>query len=489
MIEPQLPEEWATVEPDDDGVVSVDASGVIVGWDDAAHAIFGWSRHQAVGKGLSDVIAAPPEVIGALSDLGCSRPPHPGQPRHRRLRLAARHRDGHIVPVELTAWVASGDEPVVTALVRDFTAVLRAEEVRSRMAAIVTSSPDAILSEDVDGPITSWNVGAEQIFGWTAAEVLGGHAGMLVPADRVAEATHLIEQVRRGESVASHETQRLNKHGHPVDVGLTLSAIRDVTGRVAEVATIARDVTEQRWLASALDESVRHLQAAVEAATAAEERTRTFLADAAHQLRHPIAGVQACVEALLGDPSRPDRHRLLANMVRGTAHAGRLVTDLLRMARLDQGEHVITPTPCDVVGICTDEADRLYSLAPNLDIVLRAERLDDAHPAIDAEAVREILSNLLDNARRYATERISITVTVENGTVEIRVADDGPGLPDDLVERAFERFVTVGDHGGSGLGLPIARGLARASGGDLVHEGAFVLRLPVAASERAAPEP
>ena len=355
-----------------------------------------------------------------------------------------------------------------------------------RRAAIVTSSPDAILSQDLEGTITSWNLGAEQIFGWTAAEVVGKNASMLLPAELDDEAAHLIDRVSRGEPITGHQTQRLSKRGHPVDVGLTLSPIHGDDGRVAEVATIARDITEQRWLAAALDESIRTLQGALEAAERSEEQARTFLADAAHQLRQPITGVQACVEALLSDPSRPDRHRLMANMVRGTVRAGQLVAALLRMARLDQGQHVIKPAPCDVVGICTDEADRLYSLAPNLNIVLRAEQLDDPRPAIDAEALRDIVANLLDNARRYAVQQITVTIRVENGRVEVRVADDGPGLPDDLVERAFDRFVTVGSHGGSGLGLPIARGLARAHGGDLTYDGSFVLRLAAAGASLAA---
>ena len=95
--------------------------------------------------------------------------------------------------------------------------------------------------------------------------------------------------------------------------------------------------------------------------------------------------------------------------------------------------------------------------------------------------VSEVLANVLDNARRHASRRIDLVVAAADHTVEIRVVDDGPGLPDPLVERAFERFVSLDGKGGSGLGLPIARGLARAHGGDLTYEGGFVLRLPVEA--------
>lgn len=469
-------------EPADDGLVSVDADGVIVTWDDRARAILGWSRQEVVGRPLAETLAPPQAVLGALSDLARSQAP--GLDGRRRMRLAAHHRDGRLVAVELTAWTGTPGEPVVTALLRDLTAPLHAQAAVARLAAIVAASPDAMFSEDIDGMVVWWNPGAEQTLGWAAGEILGKPAALLVPGELADEATDLTERVRRGERVVNHETRRLAQHGPPVSVALTLAPIRDTDGRVTGVATVARDITEQRWLAATLDASNRQLQAALAAAEDSEQRMRDFLADAAHQLRQPLTGVRACAESLLANPAQGDRHRLLASMVREAARAGRLVASLLRMARLDQGEHPVTPAPCDVVGICTDEADRLYSLAPHLDIVLRAERLDDPRPAIDAELVREILANLLDNARRYAVERIAITVTVADSTVELRVADDGPGLPGTLVEQAFERFVTVGDHGGSGLGLPIARGLARAHGGDLAYErDAFVLRLPAAAAE------
>jgi len=481
-----LPQGWGKVEAADDGLVTVDADGVVVAWDDATQAVFGWSSHEALGRTLADIIGAPAAVADALADLARSQPEATGPLVRRRVCLAARHRDGHSLPVEMTAW-AQGDKPLVMALVRDLTAPLQAEAAMSRLAAIVTSSPDAIISEDLCGAITSWNDGAQQLFGWAAAEVIGKHASLLVPANLADEAARLTERVRRGQAEKNYETRRLPKHGQPLDVALTISPVRDDASRVTAVATIARDITEQRWLAGALDESIRQLQAALEAAESAEERVRTFMENAAHQLRGPITGVHMSAESLLADPWQPDRQRLLANMVRGAARAGQMIASLLRAARLDQGEHVISPAPCDILGICTDEVDRLYSLAPNLDIVLRADHVDDARPAVDAETVREILANLLDNARRYAVQRIWVTITVQNAIVEIRVADDGPGLPNDLLERAFERFVTVGDHAGSGLGLPIARGLARAHGGDLFYaDGAFVLRLPVNADEAAA---
>jgi len=222
------------------------------------------------------------------------------------------------------------------------------------------------------------------------------------------------------------------------------------------------------------------LEAALLDAREAEARSRRFLADAAHQLRTPIAGIQAAAENLLRGVEPEDTDLLLADVVRETARAARLITSLLRMARLDQGEP-ITMAPCDLVALCADEVDRTWSFAPNLDFVLRAEGLPSGEPELDAAALREVLANLLDNARRYADDKIEVLIAPLTDGVGIRVVDDGPGVLTGMEERVFERFVSIGNPAGSGLGLPIGRELARRHGGDLTYsDGSFLLRLPVA---------
>ncbi|MEJ7765952.1 MAG: HAMP domain-containing sensor histidine kinase [Acidimicrobiales bacterium] len=226
------------------------------------------------------------------------------------------------------------------------------------------------------------------------------------------------------------------------------------------------------------------LQQALAAAQEAEARSRRFLADAAHQLRNPIAGVHACGEALLHGPNPTDRDRLLGELLRETTRARRLLASLLQMARLDQGQGV-TPAECDIVGLCREEADRMWVLAPHLDVVLRVD-LAGRQPQVDAGAVREALANILDNGRRHAATSITMTVTAAEEWLEIQVADDGPGMTPEVAERAFQRFVSLDGKGGSGLGLPIALGLARAHGGNLTYDHrAFVLRL----SLRPEPDP
>lgn len=188
--------------------------------------------------------------------------------------------------------------------------------------------------------------------------------------------------------------------------------------------------------------------------------------------------MQACAQALLLAPDDAERDRLLASLVRETGRAGRVIASLLRLARLDEGQPMVRE-PCDLVALCADEADRTWTLAPQLEVLLRADDLGRDQPQLDAEAVREIVANLLDNARRHAAGNIEVLIGATDGDIEVKVVDDGPGLAEDLRERAFERFVSVDGQGGAGLGLAIARSLARAHGGDVTYEGGgFLLRLP-----------
>ena len=228
------------------------------------------------------------------------------------------------------------------------------------------------------------------------------------------------------------------------------------------------------------------------ASRASEERTRRFVADAAHELRTPIAGVQAVAEAVLQqspEASREDTDRLLLLLARESQRAGQLVNDLLDMARIDAGVE-LTRNPVDLRALADAQAERSRVLAPELTV-----RVDG--PALtvwaDGARVTQIVANLLDNAR-HATEpdgHVDVSLRSVGAYAELLVTDDGPGVAPQDRERIFDRLVRLDTgrdrrHGGSGLGLPIARGFARAHGGDLTCEppgpgggAVFRLLLPV----------
>jgi two-component system, OmpR family, sensor kinase len=221
-------------------------------------------------------------------------------------------------------------------------------------------------------------------------------------------------------------------------------------------------------LAAAFDEMLDAQEAAIEEARAAEVRSRRFLADAAHQLRTPVAGLRAASEALLRAPDTADRDRLLEHLAREAARAGRRLDALLRVAELDRGDSPHLEA-ADLVAVVEDELDRQRPLAPSLTFALHGP--PSLPVQVDVEGLREAIANLLDNARRHARDRVEVTVTGDRTIATVRVADDGPGLPAGEEEAVFGRFVSLDDRGGSGLGLPIARSIARVHGGDVRWAG------------------
>jgi signal transduction histidine kinase len=224
---------------------------------------------------------------------------------------------------------------------------------------------------------------------------------------------------------------------------------------------------------------VSTLRDAIERSRASERRSKEFLAFAAHQLRTPVAGMRASAEALVLTDDPAGREQLLAGITREAGRMGRLVAALLRMTRLDQGEP-LSPVPVDVAAELVAEVERARLLAPALEVSLDISPSPAPAVLVDRGALAEMVANLLDNARRHASSTISVRAQVGERTLEVVVADDGSGLPVGAEEGAFERFVSLDGHGGSGLGLPIARALAEAHGGSLVWaDRRFVLRLSV----------
>uniref|UniRef100_UPI0012E92306 HAMP domain-containing sensor histidine kinase n=1 Tax=Mycobacterium sp. Marseille-P9652 TaxID=2654950 RepID=UPI0012E92306 len=248
----------------------------------------------------------------------------------------------------------------------------------------------------------------------------------------------------------------------------------------------------------ALETSERRARRAADAAAGREAATRRFLVDAAHELRTPIAGVQAAAEQLAVNASRHeddadarDQYRRASLLLTDARRAGRLVSDMLDLSRIDAGLP-LDLDDVDLAVVVDAETDRAGMLAPQITVT----RTGLATLAVRADATRvaQILSNLLDNARRHTPAGGAITVdlrTGDDGCAEVIVTDTGPGIPEAERDRIFERLVRLDagrarDHGGAGLGLPIARALARAHGGELTclpHEGGgrFRLRLPLAA--------
>jgi PAS domain S-box-containing protein len=455
--------------------VAVDRDGRVVEWNDCGEELFGWRRQDVLGKPV-DVLVVPrsrTDLADAVREV-LAPGDHPPIPP---FVVEAVRRDGEPFPAECTVWGSDEERQVLHAFVRDVTERQKAEEASARLAAVVEGSCDPILTTDLSGIIRSWNPAAERAYGWTAEEAVGRHVELIVPPEELSSIAGILDRITREESVLGYQGERCTRGGTRVPVSIRISPVRDRNGEVVAASSIARDETESRWLAETLDTTLNALQEAADEARAAEARAKRFLSDAAHQLRTPVTGLRACAETLLRTPAGEDAEQLLAVMVRETARAGRLVNELLQVARLDEG---LVPrlAPVDVVAICRDEAERLALLSRDLDVRMDVERAPTGPCLLDDALLSEVLGNLADNARRHARKEIVLRVSGGDDGVHVVVWDDGPGLPAGAAEEVFERFVSLDGAGGSGLGLAIARGMARALGGDLWWEDGFVLALP-----------
>ncbi len=206
----------------------------------------------------------------------------------------------------------------------------------------------------------------------------------------------------------------------------------------------------------------------------ARERERRFSADAAHELRTPLARIASVAQAARGDGDDP-RDAALATITRVALDAGDLVGDLLMLSQAETLPEVARE-PLDIIAtIASIVADRAGT---NLRLEVTAS--GDAFVLGERTLVTRMIANVIENASRYATTRIDVIVRVDEAQVRIIVRDDGPGVPDELRERIFERFVRGPGSGGTGLGLPLARWIARAHGGDLHNpeRATFEIALP-----------
>lgn len=343
-------------------------------------------------------------------------------------------------------------------------------DAQALLAAIVASSDDAILSKDSDGIITSWNQGAERLYGWTAEEAIGRSITLVIPPERHGEERMILDQIMAGNRVDHYETQRQAKDGTIVHVSLTASPIHVPGGGVVGASVIARDITGRKRA----EDLERELE------------KRDFIARAAHELKNPLTTIAGMAQILRDKEdalSAAEKEQVYGALIRQSDRANRLIGDLLELARIESGQVEIELLTVDVAGVIDGSADA----AASDDLAVTSEVAPGTMVTADPFRLEEVFVNLFTNSAKYGASGVLVTATV-GPYVEVTVSDDGPGIPGDLAPKLFEAF-TRGAHTGiegSGLGLSIAKRLCRAMGGDLDHDATgagatFVLTLPAAA--------
>lgn len=350
-----------------------------------------------------------------------------------------------------------------------------AEEANARLAALVEHSDDAIIAKDLNGIITSWNRGAERLFGHTAAEAIGKSILMLVPGDRIDEESAILARARKGEFTDHIETVRLRKDGSRIDVSVTISPIKDAAGRVIGASKIARDITDRRRAEMEREQLLERERAARSEAERASRMKDEFLATVSHELRTPLNAIYGWSQLLR-------RHNHNGNLElgeglevieRNTKVQTKLIEDLLDMSRIISGKIRLDVQPVDLSTIL-DEAIQSISPAAGAKGIRVQPVLDPlAGPVTgDPSRLQQVFWNLLSNAIKFTPKGGAVQVHLErvNSHVEIRVIDSGQGISGELLPHIWERFrqgdsSTTRRHGGLGLGLAIVKHLVELHGG------------------------
>ena len=316
-------------------------------------------------------------------------------------------------------------------------------EAQARLAAIIESSDDAIVSKTLDGIVKTWNKGAERIFGWTAEEVVGKPITIIIPPDRLDEEPRILARLRAGERVDHFETVRQTKDGRLINVSVTISPIRDHAGNVIGASKIGRDITLQKRFQQELmaardaaerakalaDEAKRVAERAKEEAETANRAKDHFLSVLSHELRTPLTPVLATVNLMEKDAAVPAHLAEQVAMIRRNVETeARLVDDLLDLTRIARGKVQLHYEVVDahavlrnVIQMFQSEMDE-KSLAVTLS--LRAKRF---HVWADPGRFQQVLLNLLSNAVKFTPEDGSVTVRTgnENGTIKIEIIEHG----------------------------------------------------------------
>ena len=362
-----------------------------------------------------------------------------------------------------------------------------AQSAVAHLAAIVESSDDAIISKTLEGEIRSWNLGAQRIFGWSAAEAVGHSITLIIPPDRLAEEQHILDTLKRGERIEHFETTRVRKDGRHIEVSLTVSPVRNSAGVVIGASKIARDITDRK-------EAERRLLEREEALREADRRKDEFLALLGHELRNPLAPIHNATELLSCMLSEDSRARIPVEMIKRQATLlTRLVDDLLDIGRITQGRIRLDSEPLDLASVI---AQAFETVEPQLRQKRHKVSVISSYEPLyvigDFHRLVQCVANVLNNAVKYTDPggEIQVRTRTEGADAVIEVTDNGLGISSELLPRIFEIFVQGEGsldraQGGLGAGLAIVKRLIERHGGTVTARSlgagqgsTFEIRLP-----------
>jgi PAS domain S-box-containing protein len=327
-------------------------------------------------------------------------------------------------------------------------AITNSEEASSKLAAIVESSYDAIISKTPQGIITSWNKSAERVLGYTAEEMIGKSILTIIPPDRQNEEPLIIKRLFSGERVENFDTLRLKKDGTLIDISLSISPIRDAKGNIIGFSKIARDITEKKQ---------------------EEMRKNDFIAIVSHELKTPLTSVKSYIQVLLAIAKKEEATFSINALTRADIQIKKMTTmiqDFLNLARLEDGKMRLNMENFELHPFIEEIVNEAQFLATNHNILFND--CTGIFINADKEKIGQVLNNLLSNAIKYSPKggNINISCSKIEGKVRIAVTDEGVGINKGDQKKLFDRFYRVKNEkvktvSGFGIGLYLVSEIVR----------------------------
>jgi PAS domain S-box-containing protein len=365
-----------------------------------------------------------------------------------------------------------------------------------QIAALVAATSDAVIGSTPAGIITSWNRGAELVYGWTAAETIGQPLEMIVPSATQGAVASSMRKLAQGTTSIRHQASGLHRDGHEIDVDLTVCPVF-VAGRLAAVSTVARDITSAVEAEAERERLLGELAEQNEQLRQLDVMKDEFVALVSHELRTPLTAIQGYTELVLDGTTgelNDEQRAALASVDRNSAQLFRLINDLLFVAQLNAGKLNVAIEDVDLVAIAAEAVADARPRAEAAGVALEFE--SESTPTVPADRVRlaQVFDNLISNAIKFTPPggRVGLSISMVGEDAMIVVADSGMGISPEDQQRLFTRFFRTKAAAriqGTGLGLSITKAILDAHNGSISvesepgHGTRFTAKVP--ASEQA----